>query len=75
MEKAFDVAVLADKLKARGLDVAEDAAKAIVEETVAWVKASVALTENKFDDFFMVIEPMLMPELAKQVDKIDGKEG
>jgi hypothetical protein len=75
MEKAFDIAVLAEKLKGRGLDVAEEAAKAIVEETVAWVKASVAMTENKFDDFFIVVEPMLLPEIMTQVDKIDGEVG
>ena len=75
MEKPFDFAVLAEGLKERGLDVAEDVVKLIVLETVAWVKTSVALTENKFDDFFIIVEPMLLPQLMNQIDKIDGEIG
>ena len=75
MEKPFDFAVLAQGLKDRGLDVAEDVVKLIVQETVAWVKTSVALTENKFDDFFIIVEPMLLPQLMTEIDKIDDKVG
>jgi hypothetical protein len=75
MEKAFDVKVLAEKLKVRGLDVAEEAAKILVEEVLAWTEESVKLTENKFDDMLLVVLPQVKSYALAQVDKIDGKEG
>ena len=75
MEKAFDFANLTARLKARGLDLAEEAAKILAQETLNWAEESVKLTENKFDDFFLVVRPMIEPELKAQIDKIDGQVG
>jgi len=72
--KAYDVKVLVAKLKARGLDVAEDMAMVLIDEVSAWVVESAVISENKVDD----IAALGMPELVKIVkqlaDKIDGKD-
>jgi uncharacterized protein YjfI (DUF2170 family) len=75
MEKAWDFKVLAEGLKAKGLDLAEDAAKEVAVAVIDWVEASVQLSENKFDDLAMSILPLAKAELLKLVDKIDGQEG
>ena len=75
MEKAVDVKVLAEKLKGRGLDVAEEAAKVLVEEVLDWCSASVVLTENKFDDMAVAFIPQLKEAALKVVDQVDGQVG
>lgn len=75
MEKAFDFGALAMKLKARGLDVAEEAAKIIVEETLDWTAESVVLTPNKFDDVSLAVIPAIKAYALEKVDQIDGQVG
>jgi hypothetical protein len=75
MEKAFDVKVLMGKLKARGLDLAEDAAVIVIEETFDWTGESLALTNNKLDDVVIPFIPTLKAAALSQVDKLDGKVG
>jgi hypothetical protein len=75
MEKAFDIKKLAEKLKARGLDLAEEAAKIVVEETLNWVEEGVSLSENKFDDLVKPFIPELKKAALELADKIDGQEG
>lgn len=75
MEKAYDVSVLVDRLKARGLEVAEDAAHIAVEELLAFLKESAQMSENVYDDILVAVIPMFEAEIQKQVDKIDGQEG
>lgn len=75
MQKAYDLKVLVEKLKARGLDVAEDAAKIMVEETCDWVVESAAISENKIDDVAALGMPHLEKLALGLADKIDGKEG
>lgn len=75
MEKPFDLKALVEKFKAQGLDIAEDAAKLVVESTLDWVSESVVMTENKVDDFALAILPAVKPYVMAQLDKIDGKEG
>lgn len=75
MEKAYDVKVLAEKLKARGLDVAEEAAKIIVEETFAWVEESAKASETPYDNMGLIVLPELKKLALGAVDKIDGVEG
>lgn len=74
MEKAYDVKALSEKLKARGLDVAEEAAKIIVEESFAWIEESAKLSATPYDDMGLVILPHLKKIALTQVDKIDGKQ-
>lgn len=75
MEKAYDFKDLAEKLKAEGLDVAEDVAMKVVECAFAWLEESAKLSENTYDDLLMAVLPLVKPEVMKAVDKIDGKEG
>lgn len=75
MEKAYDTKALVEKLKAKGMDVAEDAAILAVTEVMAWFKESALLSENKYDDLVLGVLPLIETEILKLVDKIDGKEG
>lgn len=75
MEKAFDPKALVEKLKAGGLDIAEDAVKHLVASVFDWTTESVLLTPNKYDDFALVVIPAVKPFVMSQLDKIDGKEG
>lgn len=75
MGKAFDLKVLTGKLAARGLDLAEDAAKIVIEEVLDWAADSVALTENKFDDLATPFIPQLKAAALGAADKIDSKVG
>lgn len=72
MEKAYDLKALVEKLKAKGLDVAEDAAKVIVEESFAWVEESAKLSATPYDDLLIAVIPVMKKEVLKAVDKIDG---
>lgn len=74
MEKAFDIKALVAKLDAKGVPVLEDAAKVLVEETLAWVEESVMMTENKIDDVAVAFFPMLKGMIKPALDQIDGKK-
>lgn len=73
--KAYDVKVLTEKLKARGLDLAEEAATIIVEETFNWVAESAPISKTPYDDMLMVVIPPVKKMILTEVDKIDGQEG
>lgn len=73
MEKAFELKALVEKLKANGLDLAEDAAKLVIVDVLDWAAESVALTENKFDDIAVAFLPQLKAAALAAADKIDGK--
>ncbi len=73
MEKAFDTKVLGEKLKEKGLVVAEVAAEEVVHVVVDWLQESVLLSENKFDDIAVAFLPQLKAALLEQIEKIDGK--
>lgn len=75
MEKAYDLAVLAEKLKSKGLDVAEDAARHLVEATFEWVEESAKLSVTPYDDMALIILPQVKKMALAAVDKIDGKIG
>lgn len=74
MEKAFDIKVLADKLKKRGLDIAEEALMIVIDESVDWAVESAAKSENAV---VKVVAPILVvakPHLKEIADKIDGED-
>lgn len=73
MDKPFDLKNLVDRLKSQGLDVAEDAAKIVAKETLAWVKESVLATTNPFDDLALGVLPVVSDFIMSEIDKIDGK--
>jgi hypothetical protein len=72
---AYEVKALAEKLKSKGLEVAEDAAKVVVEETLQWVAEEAVKSEIKIDDLLVAIIPVVKPHILAAVDKIDQKEG
>lgn len=72
---AYEVKALVEKLKAKGLDVAEEAAKVVVEETLSWVAEEAVKSENKIDDLLVAIIPVVKPHILSAVDKIDNQVG
>lgn len=72
MEKAYDKKVLLEKLKARGLDVAEEAVVIMIEETLAWVEESAPISKTPYDDMALIIIPPLKKLAIDTADKIDG---
>ena len=75
MDKAYDGQALVEKLKARGLDVAEDVATEVLGAVFEFFEESAVLSENKYDDLVLAILPMLKNEALKAIDKIDGEVG
>lgn len=75
VKKAYDVKVLMAKWKGRGLDLAEDVAVMIIEETCDWVSESAITSKTPFDDVLVAVMPTLKKEAVKAADKIDGQEG
>jgi len=73
--KAYDPKLLVEKLKAVGLDVAEDAAVRVVEAVFDWATESAKLSENKIDDVIAALLPTLKPAIFEAIDKIDGEVG
>jgi len=75
MEKAYDLKVLTAKLKARGLDFAEEAATIIVEETCDWITESAPISKTPYDDMLAIVIPPAKKMILEAVDKIDGEVG
>jgi hypothetical protein len=73
-KKAYDLKVLTAKLKARGLDLAEEAAVIILEETTDWVTESAIISKTPFDDVAAVAMPALKKIALSEIDKIDGED-
>jgi len=71
----MDFKLLIERLKDKGLDVAEDSAKVVVVETLAWLSGEVKKTGNPFDDLLIPVLPIVEREVLKLVDKIDKKIG
>lgn len=66
-----ELAKSAEKLKAKGVELGKEALEAVALEMSDCFSNVAVRTENKVDDFFLVIKPML----DKELDKIDGQEG
>lgn len=73
--KPYDLSVLGQKLKAKGLDIAEEALKIVVNETLDWVAESAPVSPNKIDDVVAMAIPFIKPKILEAVDKIDGQQG
>lgn len=72
-KEAYDVKELFARLKGRGLDILEQDAQILAEETLGWLKESVTLSKNPYDDMALMVLPQLEKNLKKQIDKINGK--
>jgi hypothetical protein len=75
MEKAYDPKALLAKLKGRGLDIAEESAKILVEESFSWLEESAKLSASPIDDVASVVYPHAKKFALDQIDKIDGVIG
>jgi hypothetical protein len=73
LEKAYDLKDLGAKLKSRGMDVAEEGVKIIIEESCDWFSESAKLSQNPYDDMALVVLPILKSKALEAADKIDGK--
>jgi len=58
-----------------GKDIAEEAAKVLVEETLAWFAESAKLSATPYDDMALVVLPLIKDAALGLVDKIDGQVG
>lgn len=63
-----------EELKLKGLDVAEDAVKALVEVVFEVGEKAIIKSENKYDDFLLAVLPKGKEMLLELVDKIDGQQ-
>lgn len=75
MEKAYDPKDLVGRLKKRGLNVGEDAAKGVVEDVFGWAEESAKLSESPFDDLAAAAYPTLKKAAIEAIDKVDGEVG
>lgn len=75
MQKPFDVQDLLARLKAKGLDAAEEVLKVVAGETLDWASESCAMHENVFVKFGAPVIAGAKPALMKEIDKIDGQAG
>jgi len=62
-------------LKAKGIEVAEDALVLLLDEVLDYAAKKVIETENKFDDMLIAVLPIIKSQLVDLIDKVDGKEG
>lgn len=69
----YDIKVLIEKLKTKGIDLAEKAARDAVNEVFDWVTESVKTSSTPFDDVLLLVLPKAKEMALKEVDKIDGK--
>ncbi len=75
MTKAFDLANLIARLKAKGLTAAEAALKIVAGETLDWVSESLLMSDNSILKFAAPIVAGLKPIVLGEIDKIDGVKG
>ena len=73
--KPYDLKVLAEKLKSKGMNVAEESLKILVSETLDWIHESAPLSPSKIDDVLVMAIPFLKPKVLESIDKIDGEQG
>jgi hypothetical protein len=71
MEPNFKDIIVA-KLKARGLNIAEDAAGEAVKALFEAIQEYVTSSPNKYDDLSLAVLPAVQAMVLKEVDKIDG---
>lgn len=74
MTKAYDIKDLVAKLKGKGLDVAEDAAKEAVLSVFDWLEESATVSPTPYDNVLLIVYPEVKKMVLNTVDKIDGKE-
>lgn len=74
-KKAYDLKDLAIKLKANGLELAEESAELVVKATFEWIEESAKISAMPYDDMALIVLPHVKSFIMKAVDKIDGQQG
>jgi hypothetical protein len=72
---AYELSKLAEKMKSKGLEVAEDAAQVALDAVVEWVQEGAVESANKVDDVIVPLMAALKPMADQAIDKIDGEVG
>ena len=75
MTKPFDVKNLEARLKAKGLDAAEELVKLAASEIFDWTQESVMIHPNPFVKFAAPIVAQVKQIALEEIDKIDGQKG
>jgi hypothetical protein len=72
---SYELAALAVELKAKGLNLAEDAAMNVIEAVEEWAKKEAAKGEKPMvDGIVLALAPMLCGLAKSAADKIDGQD-
>lgn len=66
--------MIVDHFKAEGLDIAEEAAVALVKSAFKLIPAIALATENKIDDMFVPALGIIEPKVIELLDGIDGED-
>ena len=64
---------LLELLKDKGLDIAEEALKDLVEGVFEILPVLVSKTENTYDDLLVPMLGLIKPKILEMIDKIDGE--
>lgn len=75
MEKAYDLAELGRRLKAKGLVEAEDLALEVYKEVKQFLKDSAVLSATPYDNLAVPFIDQLDALVLPRIDKIDGAVG
>lgn len=75
MEQAYDLKVLAERLKEAGLIEGEDMALQAYSIMKVWLKESAQVSATPFDNMVMPFIDQLDGFVLPQIDKIDGQVG
>lgn len=71
----YDLKALIEKLKSRGLNLAEDAARGAVEDVLSWVEEGAKASATPLDDIAAAVLKSYKPQILAELDKIDGAVG
>ena len=74
MQKPFELPALVEELKKEGLEVAEESAKIVAKAVLNWIEASVKMTPNPYDDFFVMARPQIESVMAPAIEKINPND-
>lgn len=72
---AYELNSLVEAFKKRGLNVAEDSAKGVVEDVCAWFEVQAKASATPFDDVALVVLPQLKKAVLEKIDELDGEPG
>jgi hypothetical protein len=75
MSKAFDIKDLGEKLKAKGLPVAEEALEEVYEAVKEWLLQGAAIQGGIVGGIVPVAVAAIDGFAKEQIDKIDGEPG